>query len=97
MIPKSGDSNSQREYIESEVRACGLTNLRVLTSDMNVFAPDTRFDRIVSVEMFEHMMNWRELMSRARAWLKPDGGFFLHTFAHRAVPRTKVRVPHQWL
>jgi cyclopropane fatty-acyl-phospholipid synthase-like methyltransferase len=42
-----------------------------------VFAPDTRFDRIVSVEMFEHMMNWRQLMSRVRAWLKPDGRFFL--------------------
>jgi cyclopropane-fatty-acyl-phospholipid synthase len=65
MIPKSGDrflqltavsnSNSQREYIEGEARARGLTNLRVITSDMNVFAPDAPLDRIVSVEMFEHM------------------------------------------
>ena len=78
------NSNSQREYIESEARTRGLTNLRVITSDMNVFTPDAQYDRIVSVEMFEHMMNWRELMSRVRSWLKPDGRFFLHIFTHRA-------------
>ena len=77
------NSTSQREYIESEARARGLTNLRVITSDMNVFTPDAQYDRIVSVEMFEHMMNWRELMS-IRTWLKPDGRFFLHIFTHRA-------------
>lgn len=78
------NSNSQREYIEGEAQARGLANLRVITSDMNVFAPEAQFDRIVSVEMFEHMMNWRELMSRVRSWLKPDGRFFLHIFTHRA-------------
>ena len=78
------NSNSQREYIESEVKKRGLTNLRVVTSDMNVFAPEAQFDRIVSVEMFEHMMNWRELMARVRCWLKPDGRFFMHIFTHRA-------------
>jgi cyclopropane-fatty-acyl-phospholipid synthase len=51
---------------------------------MNVFAPDARFDRVVSVEMFEHMMNWRELMTRIGAWLKPDGRFFVHIFTHRS-------------
>lgn len=78
------NSNSQREYIEGEAHARGLDNLRVVTSDMNVFAPQAQFDRIVSVEMFEHMMNWRELMSRVRSWLKPDGRFFMHIFTHRA-------------
>jgi cyclopropane-fatty-acyl-phospholipid synthase len=78
------NSNSQREYIESEARTRGLTNLRVITSDMNVFTPDAQYDRIVSVEMFGHMMNWRELMARVRTWLKPDGRFFLHIFTHRA-------------
>ncbi|MDB5573373.1 MAG: class SAM-dependent methyltransferase [Tardiphaga sp.] len=78
------NSQSQREYIEAEAEARGLTNLRIITQDMNVFEPDTRFDRIVSVEMFEHMMNWRELMTRLRAWLAPDGRFFLHIFTHRA-------------
>ena len=49
-----------------------------------MFAPQAQFDRIVSVEMFEHMMNWRELMARVRAWLKPDGRFFMHIFTHRS-------------
>jgi cyclopropane-fatty-acyl-phospholipid synthase len=78
------NSNSQREYIEGQATARGLTNLRVITADMNVFDPQSRFDRIVSVEMFEHMMNWRELMIRVRSWLKPDGRFFMHIFTHRA-------------
>jgi cyclopropane-fatty-acyl-phospholipid synthase len=77
------NSHSQRAFIEGEAARSGLTNLRVVTSDMNVFAPAARFDRIVSVEMFEHMMNWRELMTRVRSWLKPDGRFFLHIFTHR--------------
>jgi cyclopropane-fatty-acyl-phospholipid synthase len=77
------NSHSQRAFIEDEAARSGLTNLRVVTSDMNVFAPAARFDRIVSVEMFEHMMNWRELMTRVRSWLRPDGRFFLHIFTHR--------------
>src|SRR6185437_15660902 len=58
------NSNSQREYIEGQASERGLTNLRVITADMNVFDPSQQFDRIVSVEMFEHMMNWRKLMTR---------------------------------
>jgi cyclopropane-fatty-acyl-phospholipid synthase len=51
---------------------------------MNVFVPEARFDRIVSIEMFEHMVDWRELMTRLRTWLEPDGRFFLHIFTHRS-------------
>ena len=83
-ISAVSNSNAQREYIEGEAAQRGLANLRVITQDMNVFAPDAQFDRVVSVEMFEHMMNWRELMTRVRAWLKPDGRFFLHIFTHRS-------------
>ena len=61
-----------------------LKNLRAVTSDMNVFDTQTQFDRVVSVEMFEHMMNWRQLLSRVRSWLKPDGRFFMHIFTHRS-------------
>jgi cyclopropane-fatty-acyl-phospholipid synthase len=78
------NSNSQREYIEDKAAQRGLNNLRVITSDMNVFDPKLQFDRIVSVEMFEHIMNWRELLTRARSWLEPDGRFFLHIFTHRS-------------
>jgi len=77
------NSHSQRLYVEAEAAMRALKNLRVITQDMNVFDPQQKFDRIVSVEMFEHMTNWRELMTRARSWLKPDGRFFLHIFTHR--------------
>jgi len=78
------NSHSQREYIEREAMARGLKNIRVVTSDKNVFDPQRRFDRIVSVEMFEHVMNWRELMTRVNSWLAPDGRFFMHIFTHRS-------------
>jgi len=78
------NSNSQREFIEAEAASRRLGNLRVITCDMNSFDIETRFDRIVSVEMFEHMMNWRDLLIRVRSWLKPGGRFFMHVFTHRS-------------
>lgn len=80
------NSHSQREFIEGRARAEGLTNLTVVTADMNTFAPQGRFDRIVSVEMFEHMLNWRVLLERVRSWLKDDGRFFMHVFTHSQAP-----------
>ena len=59
------NSHSQRAFIEAEARARGLGNLTVVTADMNLFQTQRRFDRIVSVEMFEHMANWRALLGRA--------------------------------
>jgi cyclopropane-fatty-acyl-phospholipid synthase len=89
LMPRSrivamSNSHAQRRYIEQQAADRGLRNLRVVTSDINAFDPGARFDRIVSVEMFEHMMNWRELMTRLRGWLEPDGRLFLHIFSHRA-------------
>jgi cyclopropane-fatty-acyl-phospholipid synthase len=78
------NSQAQRLHIEEEARLRGLPNLRVVTADMNVFAPEGLFDRIVSVEMFEHITNWRKLMTRVRSWLAPEGRFLLHVFTHRA-------------
>ncbi|ABD09168.1 Cyclopropane-fatty-acyl-phospholipid synthase [Rhodopseudomonas palustris HaA2] len=77
------NSASQRNYIEAEAIARDLPNLQVVTSDMNVFEPHAQFDRIVSVEMFEHMMNWRKLLTWIHGWLKPGGLFFMHIFTHR--------------
>ncbi len=85
-ITAVSNSTGQRRYIEDEARARGLGNLQVLTHDMNVFDTDERFDRIVSVEMFEHMANWRALLGRAREWLEPDGRLFIHVFSHRTTP-----------
>ncbi|OQW53545.1 MAG: cyclopropane-fatty-acyl-phospholipid synthase [Proteobacteria bacterium SG_bin9] len=82
-ITAVSNSNSQREYIETTAAARGLKNLKVVTCDMNVFDPGKQFDRVVSVEMFEHMMNWRALLARVREWLKPDSRLFMHIFTHR--------------
>ncbi|MDP3552921.1 cyclopropane-fatty-acyl-phospholipid synthase family protein [Methylocystis sp.] len=85
-ITAVSNSASQRAYIEGRIAELGLTNLRVITADMNDFAMDQRFDRIVSIEMFEHMSNWRPLLSRLRGWLSPEGSLFIHIFTHRNQP-----------
>ncbi|KAB2950309.1 MAG: class I SAM-dependent methyltransferase [Rhizobiaceae bacterium] len=77
------NSAPQRRHIETEAHTRGLRNLTVITADMNVFEADGTFDRIVSVEMFEHMSNWRSLLEKARGWLAPEGRLFLHVFSHR--------------
>ncbi len=80
------NSEPQRRFIEGECAARGLRNLSVRTCDMNVFDPAASFDRVVSVEMFEHMRNWRELLRRISEWLRPEGKLFVHVFSHRAFP-----------
>ena len=77
------NSVSQREFILRRATQRGLTNLEVLTADMNVFDPARSFDRVVSVEMFEHMSNHGELMRRISSWLRPRGKLFVHLFCHR--------------
>ncbi|BCM19139.1 cyclopropane-fatty-acyl-phospholipid synthase [Mesorhizobium sp. J8] len=80
------NSAPQRLYIEGEASARGLSNVKVITADMNAFEPQGRFDRVVSVEMFEHMSNWRNLLARIRGWLEPEGRLFVHVFSHRHSP-----------
>ena len=78
------NSKSQREFIDSEKRRRGITNLEVITADMNDFHADRCYDRVVSVEMFEHMRNYEELLARIALWMKPEGRLFVHVFSHRA-------------
>ncbi len=85
-ITAVSNSHSQRAFIENEARLRQIRNLDVVTCDMNDFAIDRRFDRVVSVEMFEHMANWRALFARVRSWLRPDGRFFMHVFSHKRTP-----------
>ena len=91
-ITALSNSHSQRGFIESEAERRGLTNLRVVTEDFNRFmpsrsaAPRDGFDRIVSVEMFEHLRNWPEAFRRVAGWLAPGGRFFMHVFVHRSTP-----------
>ena len=83
-ITAVSNSQAQRAHVEDEARLRGLSNLRVIAADMNVFAPEGRFDRIVSIEMFERMTNWRKLLTRVRSWLAPEGRFFMHIVSHRS-------------
>ncbi|MCC5870088.1 MAG: class I SAM-dependent methyltransferase [Gammaproteobacteria bacterium] len=82
-ITAVSNSAGQREFIEAQARERGLNNLQIITADMNDFAIDQQFDRVVSVEMFEHMRNYRELLRRIRGWLRPGGQLFVHIFCHR--------------
>jgi len=77
------NSKLQREHLLGRLQARGIPNVEVVTRDMNVFEPSRRYDRIVSVEMFEHMRNWPLLLGRLSRWLAPEGRAFLHFFCHR--------------
>jgi len=80
------NSAPQKAFIEGRCASRGIRNVTVRTCDMNVFDPGASFDRVVSVEMFEHMRNWRELLRRIAGWLRPGGRLFVHVFVHRAFP-----------
>jgi len=80
------NSASQRQHIEAEAARRGLANVRVVTCDMNAFDTGQRFDRVVSVEMFEHMRNWPGLFGAVARWLRPEGKFFMHVFTHQGAP-----------
>jgi len=81
----TGVSNSrdQRAFILARAAERGLANVEILTADMNTFEAPGSYDRVVSVEMFEHMRNHRELMARIARWLRPGGELFVHIFTHR--------------
>jgi cyclopropane-fatty-acyl-phospholipid synthase len=97
-ITSVSNSSSQKAFIDRRANDLGLTNLTVITADMNDFSIDRRFDRIVSVEMFEHMANWRGLLERTRGWLKPEGRLFLHVFSHITSPyRFEVSDRSDWI
>jgi cyclopropane-fatty-acyl-phospholipid synthase len=77
------NSHSQRSHILAQCQARGLTNVEILTTDVNDLQLQQRFDRVVSVEMFEHVRNYAELLRRIRHWLTDDGRLFVHIFCHR--------------
>jgi cyclopropane-fatty-acyl-phospholipid synthase len=77
------NSRTQKAFIDDEASRRGLTNLGVVTADMNTFSASGTFDRVVSVEMFEHMRNYARLLERIASWLVPDGQLFVHIFTHR--------------
>jgi cyclopropane-fatty-acyl-phospholipid synthase len=92
------NSNSQRQYIEAQARARGLNNLRILTANIQEFDAGQQFDRIVSVEMMEHVRNYQQLLHKAASWMKPEGLLFIHIFTHhRFAYPFEVRDSSDWM
>jgi len=85
-ITAVSNSKPQRLYIEGQCEARGLNNVDVMTSDMNDFEAPKMYDRVVSVEMFEHLRNYRVMLNRIAGWLKDEGQVFIHVFTHRDFP-----------
>ncbi|EMN02379.1 cyclopropane-fatty-acyl-phospholipid synthase [Leptospira noguchii str. 1993005606] len=86
-FPKSqivgvSNSKSQKKYIDEQIKKRRLKNLKIITADMNEFKIIKKFDRLVSVEMLEHMRNYEKLFERFSSFLKPEGLFFVHIFTH---------------
>ncbi len=93
------NSRTQREYILQRAEERGLKNIEIRTADMNDFeAEAAAYDRVVSVEMFEHMKNYRKLMAKVASWLKPGGRLFVHIFTHtRFAYHFEGKDPSDWI
>ncbi|MGB1611970.1 MAG: SAM-dependent methyltransferase [Arenicellales bacterium] len=85
-ITAVSNSSSQRAFIEAQARERHLSNVEIITADINHLVMDRQFDRVVSVEMFEHLRNYRTIFDRVASWLKPKGRFFMHIFCHKQTP-----------
>jgi cyclopropane-fatty-acyl-phospholipid synthase len=81
-ITAVSNSKPQRLHIEELARDRGIDNLEVITADINDFDPGRAFDRVISIEMLEHVRNHRALFERFSDWVEPDGAVFVHVFAH---------------
>lgn len=84
-ITAVSNSSTQKKFIDEEAKKRNLKNIQVITADMNEFKIRKTFDRVVSIEMFEHMRNYEELFSRVHSWLKKDGKLFIHIFSHKSL------------
>ncbi len=92
------NSNPQREFIQGRAKVEGLSHLEIRTCDMNRFEPGETFDRVVSVEMFEHMRNYELLLERVASWLNPGGKVFVHIFVHRELTYPfRSDDPDEWM
>ncbi|MDQ1242450.1 MAG: cyclopropane-fatty-acyl-phospholipid synthase, partial [Pseudomonadota bacterium] len=99
-ITAVSNSRTQKQFIDARAAERGLANVEVLTRDANVleFPPERRFDRVVSVEMFEHMRNYETLLGRIAGWLRPGGTLFVHIFTHaRYAYPFEVRDESDWM
>ena len=84
-ITAVSNSKDQKEHILNRCKNQGLDNIEVITADMNDFGTENKYDRVVSIEMFEHMRNYKKLLSKISSWLNDDGKLFIHIFTHQSV------------
>jgi len=92
------NSRPQREFILARAARQGLDNLTVVTADVNDFDPGRRFDRVLSIEMFEHLKNYERMFGRIARWLDPAGYLFVHVFAHdRFAYAFRSEDPADWI
>ena len=84
-ITAVSNSKDQKEHILNRCKNQGLDNIEVVTADMNDFETENKYDRVVSIEMFEHMRNYKKLLSKVSSWLNDDGKLFIHIFTHQSV------------
>ena len=84
-ITAVSNSKDQKEHILNRCKNQGLDNIEVITADMNDFETENKYDRVVSIEMFEHMRNYKKLLSKISSWLNDDGKLFIHIFTHQSV------------
>ena len=92
------NSSTQKSYIDAKAKEENLTNLTVITEDINDFTSESRFHRVISVEMFEHMRNYEQLMAKIADFLLPGGRLFVHIFTHRTTPYAyEVRSDNDWM
>ena len=97
-VTAMSNSRTQAEHITAAGAAAGVKTVSPLTADIATHDPGRRFDRIVSVEMFEHVRNYRELFARLRTWLTPDGRAFVHVFSHARFAYTfSADDPRDWM
>jgi len=92
------NSRTQKAHIDAEAERRGLKNLTIITADMNVFEAPATYERVVSVEMFEHMKNYQALLAKVARWLEPGGRLFVHIFTHRELAYHYIdKGPSDWM
>ena len=97
-ITAVSNSASQKSYIDQQAKERGLYNITVVTADMNDFQTEARFDRVVSIEMFEHMRNYQRLLEKVGSFLKPEGRLFVHIFTHNKYSyKYEVKDDSDWM
>ena len=97
-ITAISNSNDQRKFIQAECNKLNIENINVITCDMNDFTIDKKFDRVISIEMFEHMRNYKELLRRVATFMKDGAKLFVHIFSHKTmVYPYEDRGPSDWM